>query len=76
MLVDEHPDGNTIHVEPIEEVLDVGFSVGINLVGILQFHHTLSHCHHYIGVSVPDLQQSVCEPVLLKYKVYTVLTRI
>lgn len=62
MLINEHSNWDAIHVEPIKEVLYVSLSVGIDGMGILQLHHTLSHRHDNICVPVPDLYQRVCEP--------------
>lgn len=63
MLVDEHTNGNAVHVEAVKEVLNVGLCVGIDGVGFLQFHHSLGHCHHYIRVSVSNLNQCIGESV-------------
>lgn len=62
MLVDEHPDGDSAHVEAVQEVLDAVLCSDIRLVGLLQLDYTLRHSLHYVRVTVPDFDQSVAEP--------------
>ncbi len=61
VLVQEHSDRDPAHVEPVQEVLDVLACDGVGPVGLLIFHHSLSHGGHHIIVAVSDLNHSICE---------------
>lgn len=61
VLVQEHSDRDPAHVEPVQEVLDVLAGDGVGPIGLLKFHHSLSHGGHHIIVAVSDLNHSICE---------------
>ncbi len=61
VLIQEHSDRDPAHVEPVQEVLDVLAGDGVSPVGLLIFHHSLSHGGHHIIVAVSDLNHSICE---------------
>lgn len=61
VLVEQHSDGDSAHVEAIEEILHVLADHRVGAVGLLVLHHPLSHGGNDVIVSVSDLNDGVCE---------------
>lgn len=59
MLVKEHSDGNSAHVEAVQEVLHVQASYRVSAICLLVLYHSLCHCGHHIIVPVQDLDQCI-----------------
>jgi len=62
VLVDEHADADTRHVESVQEVLDTVLCLLVYFMGFLKFQNTLCHCLHHICMAVPYLYQRLTEP--------------
>lgn len=71
MLIDQHADADTGHVEPIQEVLDAILYLVVYFMGLLKFQHTLRHCLHNICVAVPYLYQRLTEPETIHHTLFT-----
>lgn len=61
VLIDEHPDGYSGHVEAIQKVLNAVFSVTVHVVWFLQLQNALRHRFHHVRVPVPDFHQLVAK---------------
>lgn len=61
VLVDEHTNGDAAHVEPVKEVLHVLTCDGVLPKRLFVLNHPLCHGGHHVIVSVPDLNQGLCE---------------
>lgn len=62
MLVDEHSDGDSAHVETVQKVLDVLVCYWILRKSLFVLDDALSHGRHHVVVSVPDRYQGVNKP--------------
>ena len=62
VLVDEHTDGYSAHVEAVQEVLDVLVGDWILGEGFFVLYDTLGHGWHHIVVPVPDSHQGIHKP--------------
>lgn len=62
MLVDEHSDGYSAHVEAVQEVLDILIGDWILAEGFLVLKNPLSHGGDHIIVPVPDIHQRGHKP--------------
>ena len=62
VLVDEHSYGDSVHVEPVEEILDVGLHVLVDRVRLLEFHHATRSHHDDVRVAVADVDQRLVVP--------------
>lgn len=61
VLVEQHSDGYSAHVEAIEEILHILADHRVGAVGLLVLHNPLSHGGNDVIVSVSDLNDGVCE---------------
>lgn len=61
MLVEQHPDGYSAHVEPIQEILNVLADDWVCAISLFVLHHSLSHGGNDIIVSISDIYHSICE---------------
>lgn len=61
MLVNQHPEGDAVGVEAVQEVLDVAADEGVEAVLLLVLDHALRHGGDDVIVPVPDLNQNVQE---------------
>lgn len=61
VLVDEHPNRNSRHVESIQEVLDAVLRVMINIMRLLKLQYALSHGLYYVRMSVSNFDQIAAE---------------
>lgn len=61
MLVEQHSDGYSAHVEPIEKILHVLADHRVSAVGLLVLHDPLSHGGNHVIVPVSHLNDGVCE---------------
>ena len=75
MLVDEHTDADTRHIETIEEVVDAVFHRLIDLVWFAHLDNTFGHSWDDVGVPVPDLYQSFTEPSDSLFKISFCIVR-
>lgn len=66
VLVEQHSDGYSAHVEAIEEILHVLADHRVGAVGLLVLHNPLSHGGNDVIVSVSDLNDGVCETEKIK----------
>jgi len=62
VLVDEHADADTGHVEAIEEVVDAMFHCLVDLVRFPHLDDALGHGWNDVGVPVANLHQRFTEP--------------
>ncbi len=63
MLVDEHTNGDAVHVKAVQKVLNILTCHRICLKRISILDDTLGHGGYHIIVSVPDGHQSVHKSV-------------
>lgn len=61
VLVDQHPDGDPRHVEPIQEVLNTVLGVVVDVVRVLQLEDPLRHGLDDVGVPVPYPHEGITE---------------
>ena len=61
MLIDEHPYGDSRHVEAIKEILNTVLSLCVHNVRFLQLNNTLGHRLHNICVPIADHCQGLTE---------------
>ncbi len=59
MLVDEHAKRDSVGVEAVQKVLDVGADEQIETKLLFIFNYTLRHSRDHIIVSIPDLNKSI-----------------
>lgn len=59
MLVDEHAKRDSVGVEAVQKVLDVGADERIETKLLFIFNYTLGHSRDHIVVSIPDLNKSI-----------------
>ncbi len=59
MLVDEHAKRDSVGVEAVQKVLDVGADERIETKLLFIFNYTLRHSRDHIIVSIPDLNKSI-----------------
>jgi hypothetical protein len=71
VLIDQHADADTRHVEPVKEVLDAVLYLVIYFMGFLKFQHTLRHSLHDICVAVPYLYQRLTEPETIHHILFS-----
>lgn len=62
VLVDEHADRDTTHVESVQEVLDVLASDRVLAKGVFVLNDALRHSGHHIIVPVPNGLQGLNKP--------------
>lgn len=62
VLVDEHADRDTTHVESVQEVLDVLASDRVLAEGVFVLDDALRHSGHHIIVPVPNGLQGFNKP--------------
>ena len=60
-LMDEHPHGDTGHVESVQKILDGHLSLVVHVVSIFQLQDPLGHGLHHAGVPGLDCLQSLTE---------------
>ena len=70
MLINEHSDANTGHVEPIEEVVDAMLNCLINWVGFPKLDNTFGHGGYDIGMSITNLHQRLAKSGILYAQKY------
>lgn len=63
VLVKQHPDGYSAHVEAIQEILNVLADDGVCAIGLLVLHNPLGHSRDDVIVTVSDLYNSISETV-------------
>lgn len=61
VLVEQHPDGYSAHVETVQKILDVLADDWIRPIRLLVLHDSLSHGGNHVIVSIPDLYDRICE---------------
>ena len=61
MLVDEHAKGDSVSIEPIQEVLNVAADKRVKPKLLLVLNHPLGHGGNHVIVSVPDLDENLQE---------------
>lgn len=61
VLVEQHPDGYSAHIETIQEVLNVLADDRVCAVCLFVLHHSLSHGGNHVVVPVSDLYDRICE---------------
>lgn len=61
MLVDEHAERDTVGVEAVEEILNVGAGKRVEAEFLLVLDHALGHGGDHVIMSVPDLDKNLQE---------------
>lgn len=61
MLVEQHSDGYSAHVEAIEKILHVLADHRVGAIGLFVLHDALSHGGNHVIVPVSHLNDGVCE---------------
>ncbi len=61
MLVNEHPDANSGHVESIKEVVDAVFNCLVDRVGFTKLNNTFCHSRYHISMSITNLHQRLAK---------------
>ena len=61
VLIDEHPDADAVHVEAVEEVLDVVLGGAVDAGAVLELDDPLGHRLHDVAVAVANVGQGFAE---------------
>lgn len=66
VLVDEHSDRYSAHVEPVQKILNILIGDWILIKNLFVFNHTLGHGGDDIIVPVSDVDQGIDKPVCIR----------
>lgn len=61
MLIYQHSDRYSGHQESVKEVLNAILRLKINFMRILELQNSLCHCLYYVGMPIPNLDQSLAK---------------
>lgn len=67
MLVDEHAKGDTVCVEAVQKVLDVGADKRVEAKLLLILDHALGHCRDDVVVSVSYVNKNLKEAMKTEF---------
>lgn len=63
MLIDEHSDADSRHVQSVQKVLNTVLGLLVHGVRLLQLQNALGHCLHRVGVPIADHHQRFTKPI-------------